>query len=242
MSYEKSFTKENLDYYLKELAKEFRKQNGRKTPAEIVLVGGASILINYGFREMTYDMDACIHASSVMKEAINNVGDRFGLPNGWLNDDFTSTKSYTPKLIQYSKPYRIYSNILSIRTVTREHLIAMKLVSGRIFKNDLSDIIGILHYHHITGHPITYEQIDRAVTDLYGNWSEISTEATAFLETVLKASDLEKLYRQYRDEETDNHDILITFNNQNPQLINENSIENVLKVAKQKKKDSNSES
>ena len=29
-------------------------------PAEIILIGGASILINYGFREMTYDMDAII--------------------------------------------------------------------------------------------------------------------------------------------------------------------------------------
>ena len=31
--------------------------------AEIILIGGASILINYGFREMTYDMDAIIKSS-----------------------------------------------------------------------------------------------------------------------------------------------------------------------------------
>ena len=85
MSVEKGFTKENLDYYLKELAKEFRKRNGKNTPAEIVLVGGAAILANYGFREMTYDIDAVITASSAMKEAVNTVGDRLGLPNGWLN-------------------------------------------------------------------------------------------------------------------------------------------------------------
>lgn len=77
------FTKENLDSYLKELAKEFRKINGNKMPAEIILIGGASVLINYGFREMTYDMDAIIQASSSMKDAINSVGDRMGLPNGW---------------------------------------------------------------------------------------------------------------------------------------------------------------
>ena len=50
MSVEKGFTKENLDYYLRELAKEFRKRNGKNMPAEIVLVGGAAILANYGFR------------------------------------------------------------------------------------------------------------------------------------------------------------------------------------------------
>ena len=48
------FTLDNLDSCLKELAKEFRKINGSRIPAEIILIGGASVLINYGFREMTY--------------------------------------------------------------------------------------------------------------------------------------------------------------------------------------------
>ena len=117
MSVEQSFTKENLDFYLKELAKEFRKRNGRNTPAEIILVGGAAILINYGFREMTYDIDAVITASSAMKDAVNATGDRLGLANGWLNADFMSTSSYSPKLSQYSKYYRTYSNVLTIRTI-----------------------------------------------------------------------------------------------------------------------------
>ena len=85
----KTFTKDNLDAYLKELAKEFRRQNGKLMPAEIILVGGAAILVNYGFREMTADIDAIIHASSAMRDAISRVGDRFGLPKGWINTDFT---------------------------------------------------------------------------------------------------------------------------------------------------------
>ena len=70
MSADKPFTKENLDSCLKELAKEFRKKNGTRMPAEIILIGGASILINYVFREMTYDMDAIIKSSVAMKEVI----------------------------------------------------------------------------------------------------------------------------------------------------------------------------
>ena len=112
MSADNSFTRENLDSYLKELAKEFRKLNGNKMPAEIILIGGASVLLNYGFREMTYDMDAIINSSSVMKEAINNVGDRLGLPIGWLNTNFMNTASYTPRLIQFSKYYKTFSNVL----------------------------------------------------------------------------------------------------------------------------------
>ena len=45
--------KENLEKYLMELAKEFKKKNRKAMPAEIVLIGGASVLINYGFREST---------------------------------------------------------------------------------------------------------------------------------------------------------------------------------------------
>ena len=96
-----TFTKENLDTYLKELAKEFRRLNGKSMPAEIVLVGGAAILTNYGFRDMTTDIDAVIHAASSMKDAINMVGDKFDLPNGWLNADFMHTGSYSPKLDEF---------------------------------------------------------------------------------------------------------------------------------------------
>ena len=54
------FTKVNFDTYLKELAKEFRKLNGKTMKAEIILVGGAAVLANYGFRNMTTDIDAII--------------------------------------------------------------------------------------------------------------------------------------------------------------------------------------
>ena len=138
------FTRENIDTYLKAVAKEYRRLSGKDVPAELILIGGASVLINYGFRNMTSDIDALILAASSMKDAINTVGDKFHLPNGWFNADFEGTSSYTPKLVQYSEYYRTYSNIVSIRTVSAEYLVAMKLRSGRLYKNDLSDILGIL--------------------------------------------------------------------------------------------------
>ena len=90
MSSERSieFTKDNIDLYLKELAKEYRKHVGKGMPAELVLVGGASVLVNYNFRNMTTDIDALIKASSGIKDAIILVGDRYGLPVGWLNANF----------------------------------------------------------------------------------------------------------------------------------------------------------
>ena len=84
MSSEKQieFTKENIDMYLKEAAKEYRKQVGKDMPAEIILIGGASVLVNYGFRNMTTDIDAVIRASSVMEDVIDRIGDRYNLPKG----------------------------------------------------------------------------------------------------------------------------------------------------------------
>ena len=60
MSSEQSaeFTSESINRYLKEVAKEYRKQVGKSMPAEIILIGGASVLVNYGFRNMTTDVDA----------------------------------------------------------------------------------------------------------------------------------------------------------------------------------------
>ena len=138
------FTKENLDLYMKELAKEYRKKNGKTMPVEIILIGGASVVINYGFRESTYDMDAVMEGASSLKDAINYVGDKYHLPNGWLNDDFVRTESYTPRIIRYSRYYKTFANVVTYRTVTGEYLLAMKLKAGRAYKYDRSDVIGIL--------------------------------------------------------------------------------------------------
>ena len=97
MSIEIPFTKENLNTYLSELAKEYKKRSGGMD-AEIVLIGGASVLINYGFRDMTYDIDATYRAPSVMKEAINAVEDKFNLQTGWLNNDFEKTTDSKKRL------------------------------------------------------------------------------------------------------------------------------------------------
>lgn len=236
MSYSAKLTKENLDYYLKELAREFRRLNGKTTPAEMVLIGGASVLINYGFRDMTSDVDAIISASSVMKEAINKVGDRFALENGWLNTDFQSTKSYTPRLVEVSVFYKTLSNVLTIRTVAGEYLIAMKLISGREYKNDLSDVIGILHEHEQRGTPISYEQIDAAVCRLYDDWTRIPDSATRFIRDVYDSSDYEGLYERLRSEERESRETLLDFSTEYPGVLKEDNMAEILRQAQMRMK------
>ena len=236
MSVEKGFTKENLDYYLKELAKEFRKRNGRNTPAEIILVGGAAILANYGFREMTYNIDAVITASSAMKEAIHAVGDRLDLPNGWLNADFKSTSSYSSKLSQYSKYYRTYSNVLNIRTISAEYLVAMKLMSGRRYKKDLSDIIGILSEQERMGEPLTYRQIDCAVKNLYGGWENISKYAIQLLKAALNSENLTELFMEQEREEALSKQAVLRVQKYEKEKVKESNVDAIIQRALSRKK------
>ena len=231
MSSEKQFeiSKERIDLYLKDLAKEYRKLIGKRMPAEVILVGGASVLVNYGFRHMTTDVDALIHAASCMKDAINTVGNRYELPAGWLNSDFEKTLSYSPKLVECSVYYKTYANVLTVRTVSAEYLIAMKLRSGRQYKSDLSDILGILSEHEKRGEPIQMDNIRKAVSDLYGAWEVLSKTSIDFINNVMNNGRFEDLYSKVINEEKVNKNVLVRFEADYPGIAKESNIEDIIK-------------
>ena len=235
MSAEKIITKENLDFYLKELAKEFRKRNKTKVHAEIILVGGASVLANYGFREMTTDIDAIISANSVMKEAVNVIGDRYNLPYGWLHADFLKTSSYSSRLIEHSEYYKTFANVLEIRTVKAEYLVAMKLVSGRRYKKDLSDIIGIFYEQEKKKEPLDYEKINCAVLELYGSWDRVDDYTKSVLEQVLKSDNLVQLFEARMAAEIESKDTILEIEQKYPDVINSDNVNDIIEQAKRKK-------
>lgn len=232
---EMHFTKENLDMYLKELAKEFRRINGKSMPAEIILVGGAAILARYGFRNATTDIDAIIHAASSMKDAINHVGDKFGLPNGWINTDFTHTDSYSSRLYQFAVYYKTFYGILTVRVISAEFLIAMKLRAGRRYKNDRSDIIGILNEHSKAGNPIPLQAINDAVSQLYGSWAHFPQDAKSFIEHALQEKNYEEIYYTIIEEEEDANEILVNFEAEYPNTTTQANVEDILNTLKAKR-------
>lgn len=236
---QKTFSKENLDLYLKELGREYRKLVGKGMPTEIILIGGAAVLANYGFRNMTTDVDAIIKAASSMKDAINKVGDKFNLPNGWLNSDFMKTTSYTPKLSEYSVHYKEFSNVLQVRTVSAEYLIAMKLMAGRKYKNDLSDIVGILAEHEKQDKPITLEMIKVAVKNLYGNWDDLPSDSKDFIESTMKEGNFEQLYKAVSEEEKKSKETLIEFQQDYPGVAKTENIDSILSSLRKKKAEKN---
>ena len=232
MSFE--FTKENIDTYLKELAKEYRKQTGKRIPAELILIGGASVLVNYGFRNMTTDIDALFVGASAMKDAIARVGDRFDLPAGWLNEDFTHTDSYTPRLAEFSRYYRTYANVLTVRTVSAEHLVAMKLRSGRQYKSDLSDVLGILAEHQRQGTPLSLERIEKAAADLYGGFAALPEPSRRFIANVMENGDFEALYAQVVRAEQETKELLLDIEKDCLRAVSPENVDAVAETLQQK--------
>jgi hypothetical protein len=228
-------TRDNLIMYLKDLAKEFRKLGGTKTEAEIILIGGAAILARYGFRELTYDVDAIIDAPSMMKDAINRVGDKNGLPHGWLNADFKRTDSYSDKLSEVSVYYKTFSNIMTIRTIAAEYLLAMKLKSGRQYKNDLSDIIGVLWDHQKNGEPIPREAVENAFIKLYGADAVMPETSRKLLDAVYANEDYEPLFSRVRESEIESRKLSMEFERDYANTSKAENIDGVIERMKQKR-------
>lgn len=209
----REINKENIDFYLHEFAKEFKKISKRKAKIEIIIIGGGSALINYGFRNSTYDIDAIMFEKSISKEAARIIADRYGLPDDWLNNDFIRSSSYSEKLILRSVYYKTFCNCVDVRTVKGEYLVAMKLKSGRIYKHDLSDIVGILYSEAINNNKLKKEDVLKAYKELYGT-ENLSEKMLLFFNKMIEM-DTEQLIEEFNSiqkDENENKELLVEFN------------------------------
>ena len=155
------------------------------------------------------------------------------MPADWLNSDFRRTKSYSPYLVQYSKFYKNFNQILNVRTITREYLVAMKLISFRAYKRDKSDIVGIIESHKNSDKPIQLEEVKKAVSNLYGGWNAISDEANEFVENVLTGT---VLYETEILEEDEGKEILLEIEEKYDNLLNTSNVNTILEQIRAKKK------
>ncbi len=234
------FNRENLDHYLYLLAKEYKKMNKNDPECEIILVGGSSVMLNYNFRNSTTDVDSIIRASSNMKEVINKITDEEGLQNGWINDDFKKTASYSDKLVGCSKFYKKFCKCLEVRTIRGEYLVAMKIKSFRLYKNDISDIIGILKDSIEFGYPLLYEDVDSAYRELYNE--SIPGKVADVIKNIFNEEDLEGLYYEISSLERKNKDELLKIQDKDNTVsgngidivvndLESNTLQNIKKIA-----------
>lgn len=233
MPYDKKITRENAPDIIKQLAKEYRKELG-KVPGEIIIVGGGSIMLNYKFRDATQDFDVILKTVSGVTDIIKKFADENGLPRDWMNTDFVKTVSYSDKLYEVSKHlWSLNNGTLEIRTVTGVYLIAMKLMAHRDYRNDISDVIGILIEEKEVGMKITYNDIVNAYRKLYRSEIPVEIEETVKTLTNLQLTELKDLYEQQKKSEQGLGEKIITYIDDGAE-INTRNVEDVIAAIKRK--------
>jgi len=93
------------------------------------MVGGAAIVLMFGTRESTKDVDAFAvspGADARLRQAAAEVASRLGLPSDWLND---ASKGYAHGVT--FGPVLFQSPALTVRSASVPQLLAMKLSAWR---------------------------------------------------------------------------------------------------------------
>ena len=124
---------------------------------------------------------------------------------------------------------------LTVRTISGSYLVAMKLMARRQYKNDISDIVGILQEQEDRGQPLTIEQITQAVKNLYGGWEMLPHGSQALLEQIWEDSKTGEAYQIYREQEQLAKESLMKFEQEYPGVAKEENVEDILRALKKKK-------
>ena len=131
-------------HYLEELSAEMGKQNLK---GEILLFGGAAMVLVFNARAATKDVDAIFRPKKEIYAISKKIAVKHHLAEGWLNDSvkgFVTSDSFQQNLF-------IRYNHLSVYTPEPEYLLAMKCISLRIGmeSSDIDDIKTLLKYMKI---------------------------------------------------------------------------------------------
>lgn len=82
---------------------------------------------------------------------------------------------------------------------------------------------------------MSFEKIQKAVIDLYDSYNKLPEDSRTFIEAVYKKEDLNAFYKQCRELEQENKDVLVGFQEDYPGVLNGDNLANVLKAARAKK-------
>lgn len=100
-----------------------------ESPVEVIIGGGAALVLLYGAREATKDVDA-LRISALdpiqVRTAAHRIAARLDLPEDWLND---GAKGYLHGLMPGEILFE--SPSLVVRSVAPQQLLAMKLSAWR---------------------------------------------------------------------------------------------------------------
>lgn len=92
---------------------------------ELLITGGAALVLLYGARESTKDVDAVVSVEAV-RVAARNVATKLGLPEDWLND---GAKGFLHGIARGEVVFQ--TPALVVRALAPPQLLAMKLGAWR---------------------------------------------------------------------------------------------------------------
>ena len=84
--------------------------------------------------------------------------------------------------------------------------------------------------------PLSFENVQKAVMDLYDSYDKLPEESRVFIEAVYKKEDLQAFYLQCKELEQENNDVLVDFQEKYSGILNGNNLAYILKTARAKKK------
>lgn len=107
----------------------------RGVSAEMYIVGGAAIALAFDERRATRDIDAVFEPKAVVYEAAAVVGERLGLPAGWLND---AVKGFLAGSDPAAAPVLDLPGLRCL-AASPETLLALKVLAHRVGEDE-SDV------------------------------------------------------------------------------------------------------
>lgn len=99
----------------------------RRVRADIRLVGGAAMLLSYGERPATRDLDDIWEPDTPVREAAWAVARQLGLPKNWLHNQasvYMSSRATTGRGV-------FHGSHLRLMVPSAEHLLAMEVMASR---------------------------------------------------------------------------------------------------------------
>lgn len=104
-----------------------RRLHARGAGADIYLVGGAAIAIEFDSRRSTTDIDAVYHPEQTVQDVATDMAQHMGLDPRWLNN---AARAYIPDGQDTEAAEVAIADNLVLRVASPRFLLAMKLAAG----------------------------------------------------------------------------------------------------------------
>ena len=121
--------------------------------------------------------------------------------------------------------------LLAAQRLLKIIIFATKLCSGRRYKHDLSDVIGILLEHRRNHNDITYDMVDKAVNDLYNGWGNFPKGIQEQFRQVVESGELFSLFDKTKSSEASTKEFLLAFEKKYPGVLKSENVNDVISGA-----------